>query len=242
MNPVRTHLTRTFAGAIAFSALAVPLSVTPVAAAAGTAPGLAKSYTGSAHNSTASASGVLKLTGITQHGTTIAGRVAFEAPLTGSGPFTGTISATAVHFTAHFTGGTVVFKGWVSAVVSMSGSWTAHLTSGGSQVGTWGVGSTWNGSWHDIATDNTSPVAISQLTESPKGVLVGAFIGNGTLSGTVSGARIKFTFSDSVGGTETFVGTVSPLGSMSGTWTDSLGGRRGTGQLQRAGAATSAAI
>ncbi len=70
------------------------------AAAAATAPGLAHSYTASAHNVTASASGVLKLTNITEDGAAVSGNVAFVSPLAGSGPSTGTVSSTAVNFTA----------------------------------------------------------------------------------------------------------------------------------------------
>jgi hypothetical protein len=218
-----------------------------VAAAAGAVPGLAKSYIGSAHNTTASASGVLKLTGITQTGHAIAGTLTFESPLSGTGPFTGTISTAAVHFTAHVAGAVIVFTGKVWPIVSMDGSWVAHLSSGGSQVGTWGVGSTWNGSQHSITADATNHMAISQMTESANGAIIGALIitnfGSGTLTGSLHGITLKFTAPVACS-TIKFVGTLSALGSMSGTWTYKyapcngvgINSQNGTWDVERAGA------
>jgi hypothetical protein len=223
VNLVRTRLSCTFAEVLALVvAVTIPLSAAPVAVAGGPPPGLAKSYTGSAHNTTASETGGLKLTGITQHGAAIAGTVAFQAPLSGSGPFTGTISATAVRFSAKITGATVVFAGVVRPIVSMSGSWVAH-TASESQVGTWGVGSTWNGSVHNVPDDMTGSMALSQLTESANGQVTGAFIAPsnvlppGSLTGSVVGKVVKFTVPLECSPVK-FVGTLSALGGMSGTW------------------------
>ena len=74
MNLAGTRLTRTFAVALTiFGAVAIPLGTAPLAAAAGTASGLAKSYTGSAKNLTAAESGPINLSGVTQTGGAISG-------------------------------------------------------------------------------------------------------------------------------------------------------------------------
>ena len=94
MNLAGTRLTRTFAVALTiFGAVAIPLGTAPLAAAAGTASGLAKSYTGSAKNLTAAESGPINLSGVTQTGGAISGTFAFHAPLTGTGPSPGRLRA-----------------------------------------------------------------------------------------------------------------------------------------------------
>ena len=50
----------------------------------GAVPGLAKSYTGTARNITAAASGTITLSGVTEVGGKIAGTLAFHAPLAGT--------------------------------------------------------------------------------------------------------------------------------------------------------------
>jgi hypothetical protein len=238
------------------------------AAAAASAPSLAHSYTGSAHNTTASASGVLKLTNITQNGASIAGTLAFESPLSGTGPFTGTVSSTAVHFTARPTRATcsacasIVVTGEVTAIVSMRGSWVAYLNSGGSQTGTWGVGSTWNGTINSITIKKTAQMAISQMTENANGNIIGALItsgvspltadepmGAGTITGSVHNNVVTFSAmggcGPAVGATvhrQYFVGTLGTTGDMSGTWSyagdtcGNYGRQHGTWQLHRSGA------
>lgn len=214
------------------------------AGAALPAPTLAKSYTGSAHNLTASQSGVLTLTGITQNGPAIAGTLTFHAPLVGTGPFKGTLTATTVTLTMVPTAAScpscasVVFSGMLWPIVSMSGTWVAHLKSGGSQNGTWGLGSTWNGTLHSVTTDSTASIGIGALTEGANGDLVGTLViypsnnnvfygGNrgavATVTGSVQGSAVTLTsniiHSCYHSRRLRFVGSLSSTGGgMSGTW------------------------
>jgi hypothetical protein len=233
------------------------------AAAAVTPPGLAHSYTGSAHNVTASASGVLKLTNITQNGVAISGNIAFESPLAGVGPFTGTVSSTAINFTAHPTAATcsacasIVFTGTVTAIVSLRGTWKAHLKSGGSQSGTWGVGSTWNGKIHSVTQDVTASLSIAMMTEDSSGNIIGALIeGNvspgsadepmaaGTVTGTVDNNVVKIIAKGGCGQNQVFIGTISNAGNMNGTWSyagdacGNYGKQHGMWQLNRSGSSS----
>ena len=232
----------------------------PQAGAAATPPSLAKSYTGTAHNLTASESGVITLTDVTQNGGAIAGTFTFQAPLVGTGPFKGTITPTAVTFTVVPTAAScpactsVVFSGKFWPIGSMSGTWVAQLKSGGSQNGTWGVGSTWNGTLHSVTADTTTGMGIGALTEGASGALVGTLViygsrygGVATLTGSVQGPVVKFTSrirgSGCYGLPFNFVGTLTTFGGMSGTWFfpgNCRGTEKGLWQVQRSG--TQAAV
>lgn len=266
MQNVEANWGRGIVGLAIGGLLAVSLSSAPVlaakkappASAAGAPLALAKSYTGSAHNVTASVSGVLTLTDVTQHGAAIAGTLALHAPLAGTGPFRGTVSPSAVTFTVSPTAAScpscvsIVFKGKVWPIGSMSGTWVARLKSGGSQQGTWGLGSTWNGTLHSITADKTQGMGIGALTEGANGVLVGTLViygsafagGVATLTGSVRGSVVRFT--SAIGNNEfnhydfTFVGTLSPSGGISGTWSFPYNGwsgspQKGVWQVQRSG-------
>ena len=226
------------------------IGVAPVASAQGTFVTLAKSYTGSAHNITASASGVITLSGLTQDGGAIAGTFAFQAPLVGTGPFRGTVTSTTIKFTVIPTTSScpscasIVFTGRVWPIVSMSGTWVAYLKSGGSQKGTWGVGSTWGGTLVNVTYNGTQTLTIGALTETANGDLVGHLYvsgtggsNSGTLLGSLHGSVVKFSVQmpELPGGSFVleFAGELSALGSMSGTW-NGLG--QGKWQLQRHGA------
>ncbi len=222
-------------------------------------PQLGQSYTGSAHKLSSSQSGVITITDVTQNAGTIAGKFSFHTPLVGNGPFTGKITSTTVTFTVVPTAqscpvcANVVFTGTVWPIVSMSGTWVAHLKSGGSQKGTWGVGSTWNGQVHNIASDTTSGLGIGQLTEAANGLLTGTVViyrqngnGIGGLTGSLHGTAVKFTSNVSCSYNPcsfTFVGTMTSFGGMSGTWsypyTDDFPVGNGTWQVQRSGTTAS---
>lgn len=245
---------------LGLSALAI--GVAPEASAGAPPVTLAKSYTGSAHNTTASASGVITMNGITQNGRAIAGTFTFQEPLVGTGPFKGTITATAVAFTVVPTAAScpectsIVFSGRVWPIVSMSGTWVANLKSGGSQYGTWGIGSTWNGTLHSVTADKTTAMGIGALTQGGNGVLVGTLViygnrysGVATLRGSVRGTAVRFASNIGYHGCTlqyAFVGTLSTFGGMSGTWTRAQGGpfcyaaENGIWQVQRSG--TQAAV
>ncbi len=219
---------------------------------ASAAPGLAKSYTGSAHNMTAAESAPITLSGVTENGDAISGTFAFHSPLAGTGPFTGTISSSAVRFEVKPTAAScsscsdVIFTGNVSPLVSMSGTWVAHLKSGSSQNGTWSVGSTWNGTFRNLTQQLGGDMALADVTESAKGVITGALVvygydGSGSFTGSVHGSVIKFTVANPAGDggvVFTWTGTVSILGGMSGTY--SYSGGHGIFQVHRSGATSTA--
>ena len=243
MNLARTRLTRTFAVAGALvTVMAIPLYLAPVAAATGTPPSLAKSYSGSARNTTAAESGGSTLSGVTEKGRSISGTFSFHAPLTGTGPFSGTISANTVNFVVKPTAAScaecasIVFTGTVWPIVSMSGTWVAHIKSGGTQGGTWSLPSTYVGTAYNNQVKDTSHVSFT-LNESANGHLTGSEVdqygyGTGPLTGTVKGSKIEFTNHQPV----QYTGTWSPLGGMSGGWSGA--GDTGTWQMRRSGAQT----
>jgi hypothetical protein len=151
------------------SGLAVVSLADSSSAAAQPTPLRAKSYVGSAKNAAAAEAGANAITKITQSGTKIAGTLAFGSPLAGTGPFTGTISAKSISLTVTPTSAScpsctsIVFKAVVSPIVSMVGTWTAHLKSGPTQSGTWQVGSTWN----------SGKLSLVSLIETPSGIAAG---------------------------------------------------------------------
>jgi len=228
-----------------------------VASAATATPTLAKSYTGSARNVTAVESAPITLTGITQTGGTIAGAFAFHAPLVGSGPFAGAITSTKVNFTVKPTAtscpscSSIVFTGTVSPLVSLSGTWVAHLKSGSSQNGTWGVGSTWSGTFHNTTQNVSGSMALADLTEKANGSVAGSVVvyppygGGGPFTGSVTGDAIKMTSVSNAANlcsdcTIVWVGTVSTFGSIGGTYLVKTDNERGTWQVHRSGATATA--
>jgi hypothetical protein len=220
------------------------------AAAAGTTPTLAESYTGSARNVTAAESAPITLSGVTQNRGTISGTFTFHAPLAGTGPFMGTISSSIMRFEVKPTAAScalcsnIIFTGSVSRLVSLSGTWVAHLKSGSSQNGTWGVGCTWNGPYDDTSQNVPGTMSLTDVTENAKGAIAAAAIftsrlgrGTGPLTGSVQGQVVKFLVRCNCG-TFTFTGNVSTaLGSMSGTYNGPVDG---TWQVRRSGAADTA--
>jgi hypothetical protein len=236
------------------AAVSVSLGAASGASAAGSATGLAKSYSGAARNVTAGESAGITLSGVTENGGSISGTFAFHAPLSGTGPFKGTITGTTVKFTVTPTAAScavcqsIVFTGAVSPLVSMSGTWVAHLKSGAPQNGTWQVGSTWTGTAHNITLSVSSIFTLSQLTESATGVVAGAatWVISGAptetcnIAGSVHGSTIKFTC-NYAGYAQDFTGTLNPvLGTMGGSYTNSYESSHGTWQLHRSGATSTA--
>ena len=151
----------------------------------------------------------------------------------------------------------IVFTGTVSPLVSLVGTWVAHLTSGSSQKGTWQVGSTWNGVEHPTKGGGaaTGTVSFSGVIETPTGTVSGQvrWQGNdlsiGPFTGTLKGSALNLKWQGedmSYGGapfTVYFKGKVSTaLGGMSGTWNETYNSQlyAGVFQLTRSGA--SAAI
>jgi hypothetical protein len=250
----RRHGIALLAGLLAATAaVSVSLGATSTASAAGAPPGLAKSYSGAARNVTAAETGGITLSGVTKTGGAIAGTFAFHAPLAGTGPFKGTITATTVKFTVTPTAAScaicesIVFTGAVSPLVSMSGTWVAHLKSGAPQNGTWQVGSTWTGTDHNITLSVSSTLALSQVTESATGVVAGVatWVTTGVtqscnIAGSVHGSTFKFTCSIE-GYEQAFTGSLSAaLGTMGGSYTDAYESSHGTWQLHRTGATSTA--
>ncbi len=225
----------------------VSLSAVSVAAAAGTPPGLAKSYAGAARNITASQTGGISLTSVAVTGGRISGTATFHSPLAGSGPFTGSITSTSVNFTVKPTASTcpscttIMFTGSISPLVSMSGTWVAHLKSGPSQEGVWEVGSTWNGGYSD--SSGTGILRFAGVTENAKGAVSGTLVWPNAgqsfpFTGSVRGSVIKLTAPNGGESQEpiTFTGTLSAaLGGMSGVFTET--GYTGKWQAKRSGAA-----
>jgi len=228
------------------------------AAAAAPPASLAKSYSGSARNLTADEAAPITLTGVTQTGGAITGTFAFHAPLAGIGPFTGTITSTKVKFAVKPTTAScpscssITFNGAVSPVVSLVGTWVAHLKSGAAQSGTWQVGSTWNGYILSVKF----PIALSGVIESSSGHISGSctfYPGSGgqshlvgQFSGTIAGSAVQFvcnTIDLSSGSkwVEEFKATFSSvLGGMSGSWTqpaqNGSAARTDSWQVTRSGA------
>ena len=245
------------------------VTVLSTAAAAGTPPQLAKSYlaksyTGSARNVTAGESAPITLSGVTQNGGTISGTFTFHAPLAGTGPFTGTISSSIMRFEVKPTAAScalcsnIIFTGSVSPLVSLSGTWVAHLKSGSSQNGTWQAGSTWNGVDTVVAMDGsaqtvTSKIAFADVAENSNGIITGALViyswsnsgnneGTGPIRGTIHGSTVRFTTQPYDGYPTIYTGSVSlALGDMSGSFSWSGGGGgHGTFQVRRSGATSTA--
>lgn len=213
-----------------------------LASATGAPPSLAKSYSGSAHNTTAAESGAIVLKDIVQAAGSISGTFSFESPLAGTGPFTGNITSTAIKFTVKPTAvscpscTSIVFAGTVWPIVSMSGTWVAHLKSGGAQGGTWGLPSTYDGTVYNNQAKDTSHVSFT-LNEKANGHLTGSEFdqygyGTGPLTGTLRGSKVEITNHQPV----QYTGTWSTLGGMSGTWSGA--GATGNWQLRRSGAQT----
>jgi hypothetical protein len=225
-----------------------------MASAAGVPPGLAKSYNGTARNVTAALSGTITLGAVFVTGGNITGTFAFHAPLAGAGPFQGTITATNVTFTVTPTAAScssctkIVFTGEVSPVVSMSGTWVAHLKSGPPQSGTWTVGSTWNGTAHNITVNENGELSLVDVTETATGKISGGVVwtgltGNGAFAGTIHGSVLNFREPHPSDGYGVFIyaGTVdAALGTMSGTYDVPSDGQHGTFQLRRSGATATA--
>ena len=65
----------------------------------------------------------------------------------------------------------IVFTGTVTQIVSLRGVWVAHLKSGVVDNGTWGIGSTWNGTYHNVTTNQSGPMSLADLAEGPTGAL-----------------------------------------------------------------------
>ena len=93
-------------------------------------------YHGSVHNTTYDVMSTISLS-FTKAGSQIQGTFTVDPPLIGSGPFTGTISATTIQFVVSPTDGsaTLTFTGTFQSDGSIRGS---YVTSG-SQAGTWQV-------------------------------------------------------------------------------------------------------
>jgi hypothetical protein len=224
------------------------LGAASTASGAGAPPTFAKSYTGTARNVTAAASGAISLSGVTESGGKIAGTFGFHAPLAGSGPFTGTASATTIQFTVAPTGAScgvcksIIFTGTVSPLVSFSGTWVAHLRSGATQHGAWGVGSTWNGTYTAVG-GTSGTLAFAEVTENANGTVTGAAVFNNaaegpcSFAGSVHGSVLKLKCYGGEGEFQTFTGTVDPrTGYMGGSWTVSYAASHGAWQLHRSGA------
>jgi hypothetical protein len=253
LNRSRTHLLAVVSAALLAASVALPVLVgTASAAFASAPPSLAKSYTGSARNVTAAESSSITLSGVTQNGGAISGTFTFHAPLAGTGPFTGTISSSIIRFEVKPTAAScasctnIIFTASVSPLVSMNGTWVAHLKSGASQNGTWAVGSTWNGIYHSVVANQTGTMSLAAIKESATGAILGSVIfvfpsGGGTtlpITGSVHGSAVKFTY-NSGGSLFTFTGTFSTaLGGMSGSYTSAAD--HGAWQVHRSGATSTA--
>jgi hypothetical protein len=115
---------------------ATPAS-TPTTQVSPTTPGgTPTTYNGSVHNTTANLTAIMGLS-YTKAGSQIQGTFTVDPPLYGSGPITGTISATTIQFMVSPTSGsvTLAFTGTFQSDGSISGTYT---TSVGEQ-GTWQV-------------------------------------------------------------------------------------------------------
>ena len=107
------------------------------------APGIASSYSGTAHNLTYGASSSMALTGVTADSQgNVSGQATFAPPLYGGGPFTGAVRNGTVVITIASTVPnpcgctTIVLTGTVTAEGSWSGTYTVN---GMAQRGTWQV-------------------------------------------------------------------------------------------------------
>jgi hypothetical protein len=251
------HRSSGWVAVAALSALLLPIGTAQVAAAAAPTPGLAKSYTGSANNLTASESGAITLSQVTQTGGAISGTFNFQSPLAGTGPFKGTVSAKSIKFTVTPTARScpsctsIAFSGTVSAIVSFSGTWVAHLKSGPPQKGTWHAGSTWFGtlSGGPVSDPDAAQgvhITLGPLFESANGTIVGTYYeyyqGTSTspLIGSIHGTVVKFTLPPSDGYTYNYTGTLTGSEAMSGTWVNPNDGAKGTWQVRRSAGAVTA--
>jgi hypothetical protein len=112
----------------------------PTAPTSQSIPQLASSYQGTGHNITYNVTGSLTLSSITedQQGN-ISGQVIWGSPLSGSGPFTGTVSSDhSINFTSNGEGFTITYTGTVSAQNTISGNYSTDT----GQTGTWQVSAT----------------------------------------------------------------------------------------------------
>lgn len=79
-----------------------PPTEQPTAAPTPSIPALASTYTGSIHDNNGDINTSMTLNGIIQHGKTIQGTFHVDPPLSGNGPFTGTVQAdSSLQFTVH---------------------------------------------------------------------------------------------------------------------------------------------
>jgi hypothetical protein len=121
-------------------------NVTALSAFSGV-PQLAASYSGNLTNTTVNMSATMALQSIHQNGSAINGYFQVEAPLGGSGSFTGTVDAQRhITFDVPSDTGTgtdaydIKFTGTIAADGSMSGTYTVHYQNGQQdQQGNWTV-------------------------------------------------------------------------------------------------------
>ncbi|HEV2583924.1 MAG TPA: protein kinase [Ktedonobacteraceae bacterium] len=110
-------------------------------------PTLGTTYHGSIHNTPANSSATMSLTSIKQNGGAFQGNFNVNLPLSGSGPFTGTVNnARSVQFTVHSSQvpAPLFFQGNLNSDGSLSGTYcsldqTGHCNPAAGGYGTWQV-------------------------------------------------------------------------------------------------------
>jgi serine/threonine protein kinase len=132
-------------------------------------PALERQYNGMAHNATAQLNANMSLTSIKQQGKNIQGTFLVNSPLSGDGPFTGTVSkSSAIQFVVHSSqvSAPLYFQGTINGDGSMSGTYcsldaTNHCNHAVGGYGTWQVSPLSPGSFSMLY--GTLPLAALEL-------------------------------------------------------------------------------
>lgn len=156
-TPTATHRPQATSTASPPSSGSSPTSTPPPSNSG--VPALDKQYNGTAHNTNAQLNANMTLTSISQQGQNIQGTFLVSSPLSGSGPFTGTVSkAGVVQFVVHSNqvSAPLYFQGNINGDGGMSGTYcsldsTNHCNPAAGGYGTWQVSPISHGSYAMIA-------------------------------------------------------------------------------------------